>query len=67
MLAILDWTVGILTILYALLLMAYRYWFGKLQTFEPLEANQLGDFTKFTVVIPARNEASNIKACVDSI
>jgi cellulose synthase/poly-beta-1,6-N-acetylglucosamine synthase-like glycosyltransferase len=67
MLAILDWTVGILTILYALLLMAYRYWFGKLQTFEPLEANLLGDFTKFTVVIPARNEASNIKACVDSI
>jgi cellulose synthase/poly-beta-1,6-N-acetylglucosamine synthase-like glycosyltransferase len=67
MLAILDWTVGILTILYALLLMAYRYWFGKLQTFEPLEANPLGDFTKFTVVIPARNEASNIKACVDSI
>jgi cellulose synthase/poly-beta-1,6-N-acetylglucosamine synthase-like glycosyltransferase len=67
MLAILDWTVGILTILYALLLMAYRYWFGKLQTFEPLKANPLGDFTKFTVVIPARNEASNIKACLDSI
>jgi cellulose synthase/poly-beta-1,6-N-acetylglucosamine synthase-like glycosyltransferase len=65
MLAILDWTVAILTILYALLLMAYRFWFGRLKTFEP--ENAYNDLIHFTVVIPARNEASNIKACVDSI
>ena len=72
MLALLDWTVGALTLLYALLLLAYRYWFGKLSTFNPetaiadlLDAAQTD--THFTVVIPARNEASNMKACIDSI
>jgi cellulose synthase/poly-beta-1,6-N-acetylglucosamine synthase-like glycosyltransferase len=67
MLALLDWFVGILTILYALLLMAYRYWFGKLKTFEPTETINSSELTRFTVVIPARNESANIKACVDSI
>jgi len=65
MLALLDWTVGILTIIYAILLMAYRYWFSKLKPFEA-EAH-LDTLIQFTVVIPARNEASNIKACLDSI
>ena len=65
MLVILDWTVAVLTILYALLLMAYRYWFGRLKTFEPDSLNN--ENIHFTVVIPARNEAGNIKACVDSI
>jgi len=67
MLALLDWSLGILTVLYALLLMAYRYWFGKLRVFEPLETSKLAIPTRFTVIIPARNEAGNIKACVDSI
>ena len=67
MLTLLDWSLGILTVLYALLLMAYRYWFGKLRVFEPLETSQLAIPTRFTVIIPARNEAGNIKACVDSI
>ena len=67
MLALLDWTLGILTVLYALLLMAYRYWFGKLRVFETLETSLLATPTRFTVIIPARNEAGNIKACVDSI
>ncbi len=67
MLALLDWTVGILTILYALLLMAYRYWFGKLKSFEPHEVSEGVEPIHFSVVIPARNEAANIKACVDSI
>ena len=67
---LLDWTVAILTIMYAVILMAYRYWFGKMREFQ---FNQLGALspensaTRFTVIIPARNEASNIKACVDSI
>ena len=64
MLHLLDWTVSILTVLYAGLLMAYRYWFDKLKPFEGLQTNQ---FTHFTVIIPARNEAANIKACIDSI
>jgi cellulose synthase/poly-beta-1,6-N-acetylglucosamine synthase-like glycosyltransferase len=65
MLALLDWTVGILTTLYALLLLAYRYWFGKL---IPFESNAIiTQHTHFTIVIPARNEAVNIKACIDSI
>ena len=64
MLHLLDWTVAILTVLYAGLLMAYRYWFDKLKPFEELPTSQL---THFTVIIPARNEASNIKACIDSI
>jgi cellulose synthase/poly-beta-1,6-N-acetylglucosamine synthase-like glycosyltransferase len=65
MLALLDWTVGILTTLYALLLLAYRYWFSKLQPFESAQIHT--ELTRFSVVIPARNEAANIKACIDSI
>ncbi|MEY3209225.1 MAG: hypothetical protein RL064_1256, partial [Bacteroidota bacterium] len=64
MLALLDWLVIILTILYAGLLMAYRNWFDKLKPFTPIDVRR---FTYFTVVIPARNEAANIKACIDSI
>lgn len=67
---LLDWVVAILTILYAGLLLAYRYWFGKMRLFqlsqiEEVSPNRLA--TSFTVIIPARNEASNIKACVESI
>lgn len=66
---ILDWIIAILTILYAGLLLAYRYWYHKLNIFEgqhsivPL-ANH---YTYFTIIIPARNEAENIKKCVDTI
>lgn len=67
---LLDWAVAILTIMYAVILMAYRYWFGKMRVFQlnqidhvrPEQSN-----TQFTVIIPARNEAANIKACVESI
>ena len=64
---VLDWGVSILTILYALLLMAYRYWFAKLKVFTPTEALMEKGPTNFTVIIPARNEALNIKACLESI
>jgi cellulose synthase/poly-beta-1,6-N-acetylglucosamine synthase-like glycosyltransferase len=67
---LLDWTVAILTIMYAVILMAYRFWFGKMQLFQfnQIEALSPGQSsTQFTVIIPARNEAANIKACVDSI
>jgi cellulose synthase/poly-beta-1,6-N-acetylglucosamine synthase-like glycosyltransferase len=65
MIHILDWSVAILTILYSILLMAYRYWFGSLKTFEP--DSFINEHIRFTVVIPARNEAANIKSCLDSI
>jgi len=73
---LLDWAVAILTIMYAVILMAYRFWFGKMQLFQLNHANQLSQtehfgpntsVTQFTVIIPARNEAANIKALVDSI
>ena len=67
---LLDWAVAILTIMYAVILMAYRFWFGKMQLFQfnQIEALSPGQTTtQFTVIIPARNEAANIKACVDSI
>ena len=73
---LLDWAVAILTTMYAVILMAYRYWFGKMRLFQFNYANhttQIEQFkpvyrpTQFTVIIPARNEAANIKACVDSI
>jgi cellulose synthase/poly-beta-1,6-N-acetylglucosamine synthase-like glycosyltransferase len=67
---LLDWTVTILTCLYAALLLAYRFWYGKMRVFQlnQIEAVRPGQVsTQFTVIIPARNEAANIKACVDSI
>ena len=76
---LLDWVVAILTVLYAILLLAYRFWFGKMSLFElspsnlPHQLSQVEQFspvqrpTQFTVIIPARNEAEKIQACVDSI
>lgn len=67
---LLDWVVAILTILYAGLLLAYRYWFGKMRLFQLSQIEEVSpnrQATSFTVIIPARNEASNIKACVESI
>jgi glycosyltransferase involved in cell wall biosynthesis len=65
MIQMLDYLVAILTILYAVLLMAYRFWYSKLTVFKPSDIQAAP--TKFSIVIPARNEAANIKACVDSI
>jgi cellulose synthase/poly-beta-1,6-N-acetylglucosamine synthase-like glycosyltransferase len=67
---LLDWVVAILTVLYAAILLAYRYWFGKMRLFQLNQIEALSPeqaTTQFTVIIPARNEAVNIKACVDSI
>ena len=67
---LLDWAVAILTIMYAVILMAYRFWFGKMREFQCNQIEQVRpeqSATQFTVIIPARNEAANIKACVDSI
>ncbi|MEI7960225.1 MAG: glycosyltransferase [Chitinophagaceae bacterium] len=68
MVSILEWVVAILTLLYAGLLIAYRYWYHQLRNFEPLPASHLSTtYTHFSIVIPARNESANIKACIDSI
>lgn len=67
---LLDWVVAVLTILYAAILLAYRFWFGKMRLFQLNQIEQVRpeqSATQFTVIIPARNEATNIKACVDSI
>ena len=67
---LLDWAVAILTIMYAVILMAYRFWFGKMRVFQFNQIEQVRpeqSNTQFTVIIPARNEAANIKACVESI
>ena len=55
----------LLLVPYAVLLLLYRYWWSKqalLQvpaTFQPT--------TRFSILIPARNEAENISACLQSI
>ena len=73
MVYLLDWAVAILTIMYAGILLAYRYWFGKMRPFQLSQSNQIDQVrpnqasTQFTVIIPARNEAANIKACVESV
>ncbi len=64
---LLDWILAILTFLYAGLLVAYRYWFDRLSYFDFNPSLVVENYTRFTIVIPARNEASNIKNCVDSI
>lgn len=66
---ILDWIVAILTILYAGLLLAYRYWYHKLNIFDGQSSVSAlaNHYTYFTIIIPARNEAANIKTCVDAI
>lgn len=63
----LDMIMTILTVLYAVLLLAYRYWFDQLRPFEINEMVDLSKSTFFTVIVPARNEAKNIKACIESI
>ena len=68
MIQILNWTASILTILYALLLMAYRYWFSLNKVFVKDKNSNVNEHNiRFSIVIPARNEALNIKACIDSI
>jgi len=67
---LLDWSVAFLTLLYSILLMAYWYWFGRLRYFKSdtgFQSVPPAHPTRFSIVIPARNEAANIKTCVESI
>ncbi|MCX6204754.1 MAG: glycosyltransferase [Bacteroidetes bacterium] len=55
----------LLTILYSLLILLYRRWFLELPTFQ-VKAD-LAPITRFSVIIPARNEAENIVRFLPSI
>lgn len=50
---------------YAILINKYRWWFSNIPTFEP--TGSLNPATRFSVVISARNEEQNIRACLSSI
>ena len=65
MLSFLSECLAIFTVLYALLIVAYRIWFDRLKPFETF--SKPSEAIHFTIVIPARNEALNIKACLISI
>jgi cellulose synthase/poly-beta-1,6-N-acetylglucosamine synthase-like glycosyltransferase len=49
---------------YGSLILLYHYWFKKLRVYKP-SATQPA--TGFTVIIPARNEAEGIEACLRSV
>lgn len=49
---------------YSLLIWQYRVWFLRLPEFIPVAANHS---TRFSIIIPARNEENNIAACLRSV
>jgi len=55
---------ALLLCLYLLLINLYLYWFSKLKIFS---AGVSVATTTFSIIIPARNEAENIEACIRSI
>ena len=55
----------VLTILYSLLIILYRRWFLELPRFEA-PSHQIPQ-TRFSIIIPARNEAENIDRFLPSI
>ena len=57
--------VSLLFSLYAALMLTYKRWFIKLKPFAPQAANP--PKISFTIIIPARNEAENIGALLQSI
>lgn len=63
------WTVIIITAIlllgYCLLILIYRRWYLQLAVFRP--AAGLQPVHAFTVIIPARNEAANIRQCLSSV
>ncbi|MDE3252147.1 MAG: glycosyltransferase [Bacteroidota bacterium] len=65
MLAVVLIIAAILGLLYAILILLYRYWLLRLPVFESVEKKEPRNF--FSVVIPARNEAANIPQCLLSV
>ncbi|MES2372164.1 MAG: glycosyltransferase [Bacteroidota bacterium] len=56
---------AVLLLAYCLLILVYRHWFLRLPFFEVNTHTQ--PQTKFSVIIPARNEEENIQNCLKSI
>ena len=55
----------ILTALYCLLIVLYTFFYNKLVSYKKNAGLQ--PKTRFTIVIPARNEVANIEKCLHSI
>ena len=56
---------AVLLCIYLLLINLYLFWFSRLKTFQP--SADIIPTTGFSIIIPARNEAENIEACIQSI
>ena len=56
---------AVLLCIYLLLINLYFFWFSKLKPFHPPAV--IKPATRFSIIIPARNEAENIEACIRSI
>ncbi|HCL06318.1 MAG TPA: glycosyl transferase [Chitinophagaceae bacterium] len=54
-----------LVLAYCWLILQYRKWFRRLQTFKP--AAGVSPITSFSIIIPARNEANGIEHCIRTI
>ena len=50
---------------YALLIHVYRVWFRRLKPFK--NSNDVAPSTRFSIIIPARDEENSISTCVQSI
>ena len=55
----------LLTLFYVWLILLYRRWFVRLKPF--VDAIETQPAVSFSIIIPARNEAANIGACLKSI
>lgn len=55
----------LLVLAYCWLILQYRKWFHRLQTFKPVAG--ITPITSFSVIIPARNEANGIEHCIRAI
>ena len=58
---------GIFTAGYAALIETYRRWFLKVPEFTSSNETSTGEFTTFSIIIPARNEANIIHECLHSV
>jgi cellulose synthase/poly-beta-1,6-N-acetylglucosamine synthase-like glycosyltransferase len=55
----------VLSLFYIWLILLYRKWFTALHLFN--DSEPIKNYTSFSIIIPARNEAVNIAACLNSI